>query len=102
MSDLRDEYERRVRSLAALAESLLGGGLAVEMVARRVHAERCDLARMFRELTPEPARSVLLARTRALYGEGDGPSIEAMRAAGRSWDEIIAGAARPGKVPSLG
>jgi len=66
------------------------------MIARAVHAERRRLAARFRALTPEPLHSRIHSRTLAIYGDPIGPTIESLRAQGKSWDDIIDSAARPG------
>jgi hypothetical protein len=93
---LREEYEERVRLLAGVAEELLAQGCSVEQTARHVHGLRRTLAEEFKALTPEPWRSRIRARTVAVYGNETGPTIEFLRQRGRSWDEIVRGAGRPG------
>ena len=66
------------------------------MIARAVHAERTRLAAAFKELTPEPLRSRIRSRSLAIYGDTNGPTIESLRARGKSWDDIIDSATRPG------
>jgi len=77
-----------------------GDGVSSEAIARAVHAERRRLAATFKELTPEPLRSRIYARTRAVYGDSLGPTIESLREQNKSWDDIIDGATRPGPRPS--
>jgi hypothetical protein len=61
-----------------------------------VHAERRRLTAAFKKLTSEPWRSRIHARTLAAYGDPVGPTIEHLRARGKSWDDIIDSATRPG------
>lgn len=98
MSDLRDEYESRVRALGSLADAMRRDGAEAETIARRLNAERRALAHRFKELTPEPRRSRIYAHTLAAYGDPLGPTIETLRARGKSWEDIIAAAARPGRA----
>lgn len=99
MTDLRSAYERKVQTLADMAADMRRRGVDAELVARAVHAERLEIAKAFKDLTPEPLRSKIQARTVARYGNPAGPSIDFLRAAGKSWDEIIDSASRPGSLP---
>ena len=98
---LRDEYEAAVRALAARAEALLGQGASPEAVARALHADRLALAVDYKRRTPEPLRARIYARTETKYGNPSGPTIEALIAQGKSWEQIIAGATRPGLATTL-
>ncbi len=100
LKHLRDAYEQSVRALPALAIQLRQAGADDEAVARAVHAERRALALKYKALTPEPQRSRIEAHTIAAYGNPIGPDIEALRARGRSWEEITESACRPGSPPS--
>ena len=64
-------------------------GVSSETIARAVHAERRRLTIAFKEVTPEPWRSRIHTRTLAAYGDPIGPTIENLRARGKSWDDII-------------
>jgi hypothetical protein len=94
--DVRAEYERNVRALAARAAQMRRDRADPEAIARKLHAERRALAAKYKDLTPEPQRTQVHTRTVATYGDPQGPTIEQLRAKGRSWDEIIESAARPG------
>ncbi|MGX7706927.1 cell wall-binding protein [Methylobacterium sp. Gmos1] len=98
---LRDRYEAAVRGLADRVAALRRAGLPPEAIAREVHAERRRLAIHYKGLTPEPYRSRIAARTLRVYGDPQGPSIEFLRAQGKSWEAIIAGATRPGPPVGL-
>ncbi|AWB20182.1 cell wall-binding protein [Methylobacterium currus] len=98
---LRDRYEAAVRGLAERAAALRREGLSPEAIARDVHAERRRLAVHYKSLTPEPYRSRIAARTIRVYGNPDGPSIDFLRARGKTWEAIIAGATRPGPPVGL-
>lgn len=99
MNDLRSEYERKVAALAETATDMRRRGVEAETIARAVHAERIAIAKAFKDITPEPLRTRIFARTIAQYGDAAGPSIEWLRAAGKSWDNIIDSASRPGSLP---
>ena len=95
----RARYEALVRDLARRATAMRRAGVDLETIARTLHAERRALSTRFKEITPEPLRTVIHDRTVAVYGDPLGPTIEFLRAQGRSWDEIIDGATRPGPLP---
>ncbi len=95
-SDLRSRYEVAVLGLRAWVVALQDEARSSEMIARAVHAERRRLTAAFKELTPEPLRSRIRSRTLAIYGDSTGPTIESLRARGKSWDDIIDSATRPG------
>jgi len=94
--DLRSCYEAAVLALRAQVAAMRGRGASSETIARAVHAERKRLAATFKALTPEPLRSRIYNRTLAVYGDSNGPTIESLRARGKSWDDIIESATRPG------
>lgn len=98
---LRDRYETDVRALAERAAAMRRDGVPAEAVARAVHAERRRLAVAYKALTPEPYRSRILERTIRVYGNPHGPTIAFLRAQGKSWEAIIAGATRPGPPVGL-
>ena len=98
---LRDQYETAVRGLRAHVAAMRDEGASSETIALAVHAERRRLTVAFRQLTPEPWRSRIQARTLAAYGDPVGPTIESLRARGKSWDDIIGSATRPGPRPSI-
>lgn len=96
---MRDDYERDVRALAARARTMRAEGADAETIARALHAARREIGARYKAATPEPLRTRLVARTVAVYGDPLGPSIDTLRAAGRSWEEIAEAAARPGPFP---
>jgi len=96
--NLRTAYEAAVRALQCEVDRMRQTGAGSEEVARSVHAQRRSLCSLFKAQTPEPLRSAIRQRTLSVYGDPLGPSIEAMRAMGRSWEEIIESATRPGKL----
>ncbi|MBI1220053.1 MAG: cell wall-binding protein [Rhodobacteraceae bacterium] len=95
---LRADYERAVRALRDMAADLRAANHGPEAVARAVHAERRRLAAAFKARTPEPFRSRIRDRTRAVYGDELGPTVEMLRATGKSWEEITESACRPGSA----
>lgn len=99
--DLRARYEAAVSGVRARVIAMRQAGAPAEEIARAVHAERRSLAAQFKKQTPEPLRSLIHRRTLAVYGDPVGPTIEHLRARGRSWDDIIDSATRPGRFPSF-
>lgn len=93
---LRLKYEADVAALAEATSQMLGSGTSEEDVARWVVDERNALKRTYRGLTPAPILARIDARTLQRYGNRMGPSADELRAAGKSWREIIESAARPG------
>src|SRR5271156_4760796 len=91
------QYERLVLSLRSRVAAMRLESLSAEAIARAMHAERRRLAAEFKERTPEPLRSQIYRRTLAVYGDPLGPTVEQLRAKGRSWEDIIESAARPGR-----
>jgi len=71
-------------------------GSAAEQIARALHAERNALKVRFRELSPPDQVRRFEQRNIERYGDPLGPSIEQLRDAGKSWEQIIESATRPG------
>jgi hypothetical protein len=86
----------------ARVAAMRGDGTQSETIARVVQAERRQLTAAFKELTPEPWRSWIHNRTLAVYDDPIGPTIETLRARGKSWDDVIDSAPRAGSRPSFG
>lgn len=96
LARLRAAYEAEVVALRARADAMLAQGLPREEIARDIHARRRELATEFKLRTPEPARTRARARAERRYGDPLGPSIRFLRDQGKTWDEIIESATRPG------
>ena len=60
-------------------------------------AERNALKHTYRALTPEPVLTRIEAKTLERYGNKIGPTADDLRAAGKSWKEIIDSATRAGE-----
>ncbi len=93
---LREEYIERVEALGARRDTMRAAGESPETIARTLHAERRSLGVEYKELTPEPLRSEIYKRNIEKYGDPLGPSIDWLRARGKSWENIIESATRPG------
>lgn len=95
---LRDAYEHEVRDLGRLADCLRAKGMPLETIARTLHRERRAIAIRYKRATPKTMRLRIAERTVARYGNRAGPTIAQLRRAGRSWEDIIASAQRPGTI----
>jgi hypothetical protein len=100
--NLRSRYEAAVLELRRRVDAMRSEGGSSETIACFVHAKRRQLTAHFKALTPEPWRSRLRDRTLAAYGDAVGPTIETLRARGKSRDDIIDSAPRPGSPLSFG
>jgi hypothetical protein len=85
-----------VEQLADAAPSMQASGAAPETVARILHAERRAIGEQFKALTPPDVLAKIYERNLAKYGDKLGPSIEWLRAQGKSWQDIIDSAVRTG------
>ena len=94
---LRTRYETAVAELSSAAASRLASGATEEDVARWAVAERNALKHTYRALTPEPVLTRIEAKTLERYGNKIGPTADDLRAAGKSWKEIIDSATRAGE-----
>lgn len=94
---LREAYISEVLALAERGRMLEARGFTIEDVARILHAERRALGVKYKELTPPALREKIYRRNLALYNDPLGPTIEYLRdELGRTWEEIIESASRPG------
>ncbi|MDM0108051.1 hemagglutinin [Variovorax sp. J22R24] len=93
---MRLKYESAVAELRDAAAAMLRSGASQEDVARWVVEQRNALKHTYRDLTPAPVVDRIVARTLARYGNAIGPSADQLRAAGKSWRDIIDSASRPG------
>lgn len=95
-ADLRAQYESEVAALGVAAAQRLASGCSDEQVAHWIVPQRNALKQRFRALTPAADRARLEAWTLGRYGNPLGPSADQLKHAGKSWRDIIDGAARPG------
>lgn len=93
---LRAAYRAEVEGLQALEDSMRADGAEPEAIARALHQQRREIGKKYKDLTPEPLRSQIRERNLAKYGDEWGPTISYLREAGKSWEQIIAGAKRTG------
>ena len=95
-SVLRWNYENAVSTLADKAAAMRKEGKSSEQIARALHADRRALEKHFESLTPVDKLADIHARQLERYGDKLGPSIDGLRAQGKSWEQIIESASRPG------
>ena len=61
-----------------------------------LHAERNALKLKYREFSPADQVKIFEQRNIEKYGNPLGPTVEQLRAQGKTWEDIIESAARPG------
>jgi RHS repeat-associated protein len=93
---VRHRYVAAVRSLADRATELRGKGYDSEYIARVLHSKRRELGIIYKDVTPPGLRQQIFERNLKKYGDPWGPTIDRLRAQGKSWDDIIESATRPG------
>lgn len=93
---LRSAYEAEVKGLSDLANKMRVEGHSVEEIARQLHSLRRELGVKYKSLTPDPLLQEIYARNIKKYGDKLGPSIDYLRQQGKSWEDIINSAIRPG------
>jgi hypothetical protein len=95
-ANLRLEYEQASRDLLTQAQRMQASGMSEEQVARWAVDRRNQLKIEYRELTPPEMLMNIEARNMEKYRNPLGPSVDQLRSTGKSWQQIIDGAARPG------
>ncbi|MCI0564947.1 MAG: hypothetical protein MN733_41300, partial [Nitrososphaera sp.] len=93
---LRQQYIDAVTELGSKIPAMREAGMSSEQIARSLHGERRALGETFKDLTPSKKLQEIYERNVKLYGDRLGPSIEWLRAQGKSWEDIIESAKRPG------
>ena len=71
-------------------------GDTLEQVARTVSKMRRDLGIKYKAITPQKELDRFFKRNIDKYGDKWGPTVEYLRSQGKSWEQIIESAARPG------
>ncbi|MGV6862272.1 MAG: RHS repeat domain-containing protein [Putridiphycobacter sp.] len=93
---LRRAYIMSVKNLSGMAKSLLKQGFSKEMTARIVSAQRRYLGRLYKDATPPQMLEKIYKRNLKHYGDKYGPTIKYFRKQGKTWDDIIESASKPG------
>lgn len=95
-SRLREAYRREVRGLSRKVDEMRAAGHTPEEIARAVSADRRALGVKYKDLTPPDKLEQIYARNLEKYGDRLGPTIEYLRGRGKTWEQIIESATRPG------
>jgi len=96
LTSLRQQYVDEVLLLEDVGLNARAAGMSVDDTARMLHGMRRELGRKFKELTPALERERIRVRNLEKYGDELGPTIEYFRERGRSWQDILDSACRPG------
>lgn len=86
---LRQAYVNEVKALEDVALNMRAASASPEQVARQLHQMRRDLGVQYKDLTPAPQLEVIYARNLEKYGDKLGPTVDWLRAKGKSWEQII-------------
>jgi len=93
---LRVAYETEVKALRDVYENMLKRGVNEETMARTLSQMRRDIGIKYKDLTAiDILENEIYPRNIKKYGDKLGPTVEWLRAKGKSWKEIIEGAMRP-------
>jgi hypothetical protein len=94
---LRHQYVMAVYNIKNEVWAMRLAGNTPEQIARMASARRREISTMIKSMTPPPVLESIFARNIAAYG-GDklGPTVEFLRAQGKTWEEIIESACHPG------
>ena len=93
----RQAYVKAVEALKVKGEQLKASGASAESIARQLHADRRALGETYKAQTPPELLEKIYKRNEQTYnGDKLGPSIEFLRAKGKTWEQIAAKAAQPG------
>ncbi|NWB32067.1 hypothetical protein HX886_34650 [Pseudomonas gingeri] len=93
---LRQAYVDEVKGLEEVVLSLRASGATPEQVARTVSQMRRDIGVKYKDLTPPEKLEEIYARNMRVYQDKLGPTIEYLRAQGKSWEQIAESAIRSG------
>lgn len=93
---LRVAYETEVKGLSSIANKMRARGSSPEEIARVLHGLRREIGVKYKSLTPDNLLQGIYKRNIVRYGDKLGPSIEYLRQQGKSWEEIIRSASKPG------
>jgi filamentous hemagglutinin len=89
-------YESAAERIGNDAKTMLSSGKSEEDVARWAHAQRNQLKLDFRDISPPEFVARAEARNIVNYQNPLGPTIEQLRANGKTWADIINSATRSG------
>jgi hypothetical protein len=93
---LRQAYVEQVGMLDEIALSMRAAGATPEQVARQVSGMRRELGVKYKNITPPEKLEEIYARNLKNYGDKLGPTIDFLRAKGKTWEQITESASRAG------
>jgi RHS repeat-associated protein len=93
---LRQQYINEVRALEDVGLNARAAGQTTEDTARMLQQMRRDLGVKYKDMTPADELARITARNVEIYGDPLGPTVDWFRANGKTWEQIIESAARPG------
>ncbi|MBN1254276.1 MAG: VCBS repeat-containing protein [Deltaproteobacteria bacterium] len=95
-SALRKSYIAEVEALKEQLLTMEVAGIPRENIAKLLHAQRRALGVKYKNLTPPKKLEEIYQRNLRKYGDQLGPSIEWLRAKGKTWNQIIESATETG------
>jgi RHS repeat-associated protein len=93
---LRQAYEQAVRDLGNRLNDLRRAGKDPEAIARELSQTRRALGEKFKDMTPANFREKIYQRNLKDYGDPLGPTVDYLRAKGKTWEQIAESACRSG------
>ena len=93
---LRQAYEAEVRALELFGQSARAAGQDAQATAGMLYAARNALKFKYRALSPAESVIQFEQRNIELYGNPLGPTLNQLREQGKTWEQIIESASRPG------
>ena len=93
---LRSAYVAEVRALEDVGLAARSAGQDAQATARMLHEMRRDLGVQYKNLTPAAELDKIYLRNIDKYGDKLGPTIDYLRGQGKTWEQIIESASRPG------
>ena len=93
----RATYEAEVRGLSSVVAKMTANGSSAEEIAIAVHSLRRELGVKYKAITDSKLLEQIYQRNLQKYGDKLGPTIDYLRnVVGKSWDDIINSATKPG------
>ncbi len=93
---LRLAYEAEVAKLKDLIPAMRKQGFDDEAIARKLHADRRALGEKYKAQTEPKLLETIYKRNLEKYGDKLGPTVEWLRAKGKTWEQIMDSATRSG------
>ena len=93
---LRQKYVKDVYDLQIEVDAMRNAGLSPEEIAHYASSRRNEIKEPILEATPPDFLEKIRQRNLEKYQNESGPTIDQLRASGKSWEEITDGATRAG------